>query len=334
MRAVHVGAFGGPDTLEACELPVPAPGAGEVLVRVAAAGVNFADLRMRSGAYPAPPPIPFVPGFELSGHVESVGPGAAALALDPRVLEPGTRVVAVHAVAAYAEYAVVPADMLVPLSEGLDLVDAAAMPVAYGVAWMALHTQGGLRPHETVLVHAAGSGVGLAAVQLAAAAGARTVGLASTPRKVAIARDAGASLALGYGELYPGQEIRDAVGSVDLLLDSLGGESLLAGLGLLGFGGRAVCFGQASGSPAALDLYRDLIPRQLEVLGLARGALVDAPDPAMRRIVSTAVARVLDLWGSGRLPGPLVTRLPLAEAARAHVALADRGHSGKIVLVP
>ncbi|SKB08967.1 quinone oxidoreductase family protein [Aeromicrobium choanae] len=335
MKAVQITEFGGPEVMRVTELPVPRPGPGEVLVRVAAAGVNLADTRMRSGHYPVPLRLPFVPGFELSGHVDSVGPGAASLARDPRVLAPGTPVVAVHAHAAYAEYALVPADMLLPLPEGIDVVAAAAVPVAYSVAWMALHDRGGLRPHETVLVHAAGSGVGLAAVQLAAAAGAEVIALASTQEKLDLARAAGASVALGYQPHYPTDDLHLWLDrGADLLIDGVGGPVLAEGLSLLRPGGRAVCFGQSAGEPIDLDLYRAVIPRQLDLRGLARGALVDSRDPRDRGLVADAVAHVLDLWARGALADPVVHRLPLAEAAEAHAAMSDRSHTGKLTLVP
>lgn len=337
MEAVQIAEFGGPEVLRVTERPLPHPGDGEIVVRVAASGVNLADVRMRSGQYPVPPPLPFVPGFEVTGHVESVGPGSAALVRDERLLQRGTAVVAAHAYSAYAEYAIVPADMLLPLPEGLDLTTAAAVPVAYGVAWMALHHRGELRPYETVLVHAAGSGVGLAAVHLASAAGARVIALASSREKLDLAKAAGASTVLPYVPEYPVDDLRVALGageSVDLLIDSVGGPVLGAGLSTLRDGGRAVCFGQAGGLPLDLDLYQAVIPRQIEVRGLARGVLVDSRDPRDRGVVTDAVAHVLDLWAAGLVPDPVVHRLPLSDAAQAHRSMVDRSHVGKFILVP
>jgi NADPH2:quinone reductase len=292
---------------------------------------------MRAGSYVSQPALPVTPGFEVSGHVEAVGPNARELAVDPSVLEIGTPVVAGHAEGGYAEYALAPADLIFRIPKGNDVRDAAALPVNYLVAWLALFEKGGLRPGETVLVHAAGGGVGMAITQLAHYSGARVVATASNSAKLEVARRAGADVTINYVEGDFVEAVREELGGerpIDLVLDSVGGQTLVDSLELIGPWGRLVGFGQASDTPATLDVYRSLIPNHLDLRFLARGSLTSSREPRDRAVLYDTMARVVHLWGAGAIGSPEVHRLPLRQAAEAHRRMGERSHVGKILLDP
>ncbi|UWP86797.1 quinone oxidoreductase family protein [Dactylosporangium fulvum] len=323
--------------MELVDIARPEPAAGQVLLKVAAAGVNYADTRMRAGSYVRQPALPVTPGFEVSGTVEVVGPGAAACAMDPSILAAGTPVIAGDATGGYAQFAVVPADLLFPLPPGKRLEDAAALPVNYLVAWLALHHKGGLRPGETVLVHAAGGGVGSAITQLARLAGARVVATASSVEKLTVARTAGADVTVNYTETDFVSQIRDILGEqqpIDLVLDSVGGPTLVHSLKLLSPWGRLVGFGQASDTPASLDVYASAIPNHLDLRFFARGTLCGSRHPRDRALLYEAMQQVVALWASGDIDPVTVHRLPLSQASQAHRRLGDRSAIGKILLDP
>lgn len=337
MRAVQITEFGGPEVLQFVEIPPPEPSAGEVLIRVASAGVNYADIRMRAGSYVRKPPLPAVLGFEASGYVEAVGPGAEALVTDPSVLDVGAAVIAGDVRGGYAEFAIAPADLLFPVPTGKLVEDAAALPVNYLVAWLAVHGKGEVRSGETVLVHAAGGGVGSAAVQIARLAGARVVATASTPEKLEIAKRAGADITVNYLESDFVDEIRNRLGSqrpIDLVIDSVGGPTLVGSLELLARWGRLVGFGQASDTAAQLDLYTSLIPQQLDLRFLGRGSLTTSRNPRDRARLFDAMQRVTELWAMDKIHPAAVERLPMTEVREVHARMGSRSHSGKILLDP
>lgn len=337
MQAVALQRFGGPEVLELVEVPRPDPGPGQVLIRVAAAGVNFGDLRARSGDYARLPPLPLIPGFEASGTIESVGPGAEGIAYDPSLLKPGTPIVAGHVEGAYAEYALVPADSIFALPHGKLLEDAAAVPVNFFVAWAALHLKGALRSGETVLIHAGAGGVGSAAIQLARLAGAHVIATASTEEKLQVARDAGANVLINYATGDFVAETRRQLGTaqpVHLVLDSVGGETLIKSLDLLQPWGRVVSFGQTSGAHATLNVYATAVPRNLDIRFLARGMLASSRHPRDRAILFDGMQQVMHWWGKGAIQPVRVQRMPLGEARRAHELLANRSTIGKLLLIP
>lgn len=334
MKAIQVQQFGGPEVLQVAQIDDPTPGPGQVLIKVAGAGVNFADARQRSGSYSVLPSLPLVPGFEASGTVAAVGPGAELLAVDPSVLEPGTRVVAGDARSAYAEYALVPADALYRVPDGLCLVEAAAIPVNFLVAWVVLHRKGHVRQGQTVLVHAAGGGVGSAAIQLAKLAGATVIATASSSDKLELARELGADHLINYSDGFRDQ-IRQATGStfpVDLVVDSVGGEVLVESLELVRPWGRYVGFGQSAGKPATLDLYASAIPRHIDLCFFARRGITHSREPAERALLREAMSAVMSLWSTGQVRCGRLTTLPLDQAAEAHRRLGARDVIGKIVL--
>jgi NADPH2:quinone reductase len=319
------------------DVPVPRPGPREVLVKTAGIGVNFADLRVRSGGYVHQPPLPLTPGFEASGYVAAVGQGALDVAADPDALAVGTPVVAGDAREAYAEYAVAPADLVFALPRGKSLAAAAAWPVNYTTAWCALHLRGGLEPGQTVLVHAAAGGVGSAAVQLAKRHGAVVVATASSAAKLEHAVAAGADHVINYVDedfVSAARRLLGAEHPVDLVVDSVGGETFTNSLDLIRPWGRLVSFGQSADTPAVIDAYRAGIPRHLDIRFFARGSLTSSTAPRDRAILQDAMRALLHLWEEGGFDPATVTTLPLEEAAEAHRRLSDRGHLGKFVLDP
>lgn len=337
MRAVQLRRFGGPEVLEVVSTPRPEPGPAEVLIRVAAAGVNFGDLRARAGEYARVPALPLIPGFEATGTIEGLGAGAQGAAYDPSLLKIGTPIVAGHAMGAYAEYALVPADAVFALPRGRSLEEAAAVPVNFFVAWAALHLKGGLRAGETVLIHAGAGGVGSAAIQLARLMGAYVLATASSEAKLEVARQAGAQVLINYATHDFVAEARRQMGSaqpVHLVLDSVGGETLVRSLDLLQPWGRLVGFGQASGVHSTLNVYAAAIPRNLDLRFLARGWLTNSRHPRDRAILFEGMQQVMAWWGSGAIRPISVRKLRLDEARRAHELLAARSTIGKLLLIP
>lgn len=334
MKAIQVQQFGGPEVLQVAQIDIPTPGPGQVLIQVAGAGVNFADVRQRAGSYAVLPPLPLVPGFEASGIVAAVGPGAELLAADPSVLELGTRVVAGDARNAYAEFALVPADVLYRVPDTLSLAEAASIPVNFLVAWIVLHRKAQLRQGQTVLIHAAGGGVGSAAIQLAKLAGATVIATASNSEKLKLAAELGADLQINYSDGFRDQ-IREAVGTthpVDLVVDSVGGDVLVESLELIRPWGRYVGFGQSAGKSATLDAYASAIPNHLDIGFFARRGITHSREPAARALLDEAMSAVVSLWSSGQVRCGRLTTLPLEEAAEAHRRLSSRDVIGKIVL--
>lgn len=334
MRAVQIEQFGGPEVLQVVELDVPTPGPGEVLIQVAGAGVNFADIRQRSGSYAVQPVLPMVPGFEASGTVAAVGSAADLLAPDPSVLEVGTRVIAGDARRAYAEYALVPADVLYRIPDSMSLIEAASIPVNFLVAWIVLHRKGQLRQGQTVLVHAAAGGVGSAAVQLAKLSGAYVIATASSAEKLELVAELGADIGINYSNGFRDQ-IREATGldrPVHLVVDSVGGEVLLESLELVRPWGRYVGFGQTAGMPASLDAYASAIPNHLDLGFFARRGITHSREPSARALLREAMSEVVSLWAGGKVQCARLTTFPLDGAGEAHRRMAAREVIGKIVL--
>jgi putative PIG3 family NAD(P)H quinone oxidoreductase len=324
MRAVVIPRFGGPEVLELRERPDPVPGAGEVLVRVRATAVNRADLLQRLGRHPAPPGSPpDIPGLEFAGEVERAGPDAASL-------EPGRRVMGLLGGGGYAEKVSVPAALCMPLPDGLSWAQAAAVPEGFLTAYDALHVRGRLAPGETLLLPAAGSGVGTAAAQLALAAGASVIGLSRTAEKRARLAALGLHAVLDPGAADLAAAIRRASGGgVDLVCDLVGGSALALHLDALRDGGRLVLVGLLGGTQASVDLGIVLRKRLTLVGTVLRGR------PLAEKIELTArfVRDGLPLLAAGEIR-PVIDRcFPLAAAAAAHEHVERNASFGKVVLV-
>lgn len=325
MRAVTVPQPGEPDALVPTTVPDPEPGPGEVLVRVAAAGVNRADLLQRAGHYPSPPGSPPWPGLEVSGTVTGVGAGVSAWSV-------GDDVCALLGGGGYAEQVVVDAGHVLPVPDGVSLVDAAALPEAVCTAWSNLVDVGRLAAGEQVLVHGGSGGVGSIAVQLAAALGARVLTTAGGADRVARCRDLGADVAVDHraGDVRAAVlEATDGRG-VDVVLDVLGAAALADNLAMLATEGRLVVIGLQRGRRAEIDLNL-LMTRRASISGTT---LRSRPTAQKTALVDEVRERVWPMVADGRVRPVVHARLPLAEATRAH-ALLDSGEVfGKLLLVP
>ncbi len=327
MKAVRIARPGGPEVLEVVEVSEPRPRAGEALVRIRAAGVNRADLLQRMGRYPAPPGAPAdIPGLEFAGEVERVEGGADAAP------PPGARVMGLLPGGGYAERAVVPAPLLLPVPERLDWAEAAAVPEAFLTAEDALFARGRLLPGEEVLVHAAGGGVGTAALQLARAAGAeRILGTASAGKLRGI-RELGLPLDLGID--YRTESFREAVAEatdgrgVDVILDTVGAPYWDDNVASLAPLGRLVLLGLLGGARTEVDLGR-LMRGRLTVVGTVLRARSVAEKAA---VTERLRARFLPLLEAGRLRPVLDRTFPLEAAAEAHRYMAESRNLGRVVL--
>jgi NADPH2:quinone reductase len=319
VRAVIVRQFGPPEVLVAGEAPEPSPGEGEVVVDVEFANVTFVETQMRAGRPPRPgmlPALPVIPGNGVGGVVGEVGAG-----VDPELV--GRRVVAsLGGSGGYAERVAVAAQRLLEVPGDLALRDAVAL-LADGRTALSLVRLASPRAGETVLVEAAAGGVGTLLVQLARNAGARVVGLAGGARKLAVARELGADVAIDYREDGWAQQVRDVVGDVDVAFDGVGGDIGLAAFDLLRAGGRFCPFGMASGRFTA-------IPEQA---AQARGVAVlrgGAPSPEDLLALSRAA---LEEAAAGRLRPVIGQEVALEDAAAAHAAIEARTTVGKTLLV-
>jgi len=322
VKAIRIQSTGGPEVLRLEEVPAPVAGAGQVVVKIAAAGVNFIDVYHRTGQYRMP--LPFTPGQEAAGVVSAVGAGVTDVSV-------GERVAYAHVLGAYAEYALVPADRVVPLPEGVDAkLGAAAMLQGITAQYLAT-TVYPLRSGDTCLVHAAAGGAGLLLCQVAKLRGARVIGTVSTPEKAALARAAGADDVILYTEQDFEVEVKRLTGGkgVQVVYDSVGRTTFEKGLNVLAPRGMMVLFGQSSGAVAPLD------PQVLN----QKGSLV-LTRPTLGHFIATRaelLARAGDVLGwirAGKLKVRIGLELPLAQAAEAHRRLEARGTTGKVLLLP
>ncbi len=321
MRAVVCNAFGPPDSLIVAERPAPVAGPGEVRIKVAAAGLNFADTLIVQGRYQVKPPLPFTPGFEAAGTILAAGPGVTGFA-------PGERVIAVPEHGCFAEELACPASAVIKLPEGMDFATGAAFPVAYGTAHAALDFRARLQPGETLLVLGAAGGVGLAAVEIGKAMGATVIAAARGAAKLALARAHGADHVIDYDTENLKVAVRNRIGrGVDVVFDPVGGELFDVALRLLEWEGRLVVVGFAAGgipqAPANI-----LLIKNVAVLGLYWGQYwKKAPDK-----VRDSFAQLFAWWRDGKLKPLVSARYKLDQVAQALGALIERRATGKVVL--
>lgn len=322
MKAIRVHAFGDPAVLRYEDAPLPQPGAGEARIKVEAVGVNYVDIYRRTGLYPGA--LPMTLGAEASGVVDAVGPGVTGLTV-------GDRVASASLPGAYAEYAVGPADALVPLPSGVDLRVAAAVMLQGMTAHYLVYTTYPLKPGDVALVHAAAGGVGLLLVQLAKRCGARVIGTVSTEEKARLARDAGADDVLLYTRVDFAAEARRLTASrgVDVVYDSVGRTTFDGSLNALRPRGYMVLYGQSSGPVPPLDL---------QVLS-AKGSLFVTRPTLAHYTASRAelLRRANDLFAwitASELTVRIDTTFPLAEASEAHRYMEARKSKGKVLLIP
>ena len=323
MRAVTASAPGGPEVLTVVELPDPTPGPGEVVLDVAAAGLNRADLLQRMGFYPPPPGASDVLGMECSGTVSAVGPGVTGWTV-------GDRACALLAAGGYASRVAVPAGQLMPVPDGVDLVTAAALPETACTVWSNVFMIAGLQPGETILVHGGAGGIGTMAIQLASQLDSRVLTTAGTPEKLALCTSLGADVAISYREQDFVEVVRDATDGhgADVILDNMGAKYLGRNLEALAVEGRLVIIGMQGGSKAELDISTLLRKR-----GAVIATSLRARPPQEKAAICAAVAEhVWPLVAQGRVQ-PIVERtLPLEEVRTAHELMESGEHTGKILL--
>lgn len=325
MRVVEIIEPGPPEALRIGTRPVPAPGAGEVSIRVAAAGVNRADTMQRKGNYPPPPGASDILGLEVSGTVAAVGQGVSDLAV-------GDEVCALLTGGGYAEYCLAPAPQCLPIPAGVSLIDAAALPEAYATVWTNVIDRGRLEEGESLLVHGGSSGIGTVAIQLARLFGARVFATAGTPAKCAACVALGAERAIDYRAEDFVAVLHEATGGrgVDLVLDMVGGAYLERNLATLAIEGRLVIIALMEGARAELDLAR-LMSRRLTVTG----ATLRARSVEQKAEIMTALrARVWPRFASDELRPIVHATYSLADAAEAHRVMESSVHIGKLLLVP
>ena len=323
MQAITIrGGKGGADALQVQEVPVPALRAGHVLVRVRAAGVNRPDLLQRAGLYPPPPGASDILGLEVAGEVAAVGEGVTRW-------REGDRVVALIGGGGYAEYALVDARHALPLPAGLDFAQAAALPETVFTVWANVFEGGRLARGETLLVHGANSGIGVTAMQMARAAGARVFATARGEAKVAKARDWGADLAVDAAGGDWATAVKSA-GAVDVVLDMMGAAYFAANLEVLAPGGRLVIIAFLTGPQAQVNLAQVML-RRLTITG----STLRARDAAEKGRLARAVEERAWPWiASGAVRVPVDRTFPLARAGDAHTFLEQGAQFGKVVLLP
>ena len=334
MRAVEIAEPGPPEALRLVTRPTPRPGAGEVLVRVAAAGINRADVMQREGRYPPPPGASDLPGLELSGTVSAVGPDGGPLAVGSGdgPVAVGDRVCAIVSGGAYAEYCLVPAPQCLPIPETVGLADAAALPEAYCTVWTNVVDRGRLRAGESLLVHGGSSGVGTAAIQLARRLGARVFATAGSAAKCAACEELGAERAVNYREGDFVAAVRDATGGrgVDVVLDMVGGPYLARNLDLLAVEGRLVVIAVMAGAEGDVNLLDFMTRRLTLTASTLRSRSVEQKAEVGRAVREHVWPR----FAAGELRPVIHATWPLAEAAEAHRVLESSTHVGKLLLVP
>jgi putative PIG3 family NAD(P)H quinone oxidoreductase len=324
MKCIEIGAPGGPEQLVPAQRPDPAPGPDDVLIRVAAAGVNWPDVLQRRGSYPPPPGASDIPGLEVSGTVAAVGARVGQWRVDDPV-------VALVAGGGYATLCVAPARQCLPLPAGIDLVSAAAIPEAFFTVWTNVFERGRLRAGETALFHGGSSGIGTTAIQLAAARGATVLATAGTDEKCRACEEIGATQAINYRTADFVEAVRQLTDGrgVDLVLDIVGGSYVARNLQCLAIDGRLVQIGFMSGQTDATVDFRRVLSRRLTITG---SALRPRTVEEKGEIAAALRREVWPLFDRGQVK-PIVHRtFPLSAAADAHRLMESSTHIGKIVL--
>jgi putative PIG3 family NAD(P)H quinone oxidoreductase len=325
ITVVEIAEPGPPDVLRPARRPCPRPGGGEVLIRVAAAGVNRPDLMQREGKYPPPPGASDVPGLEVAGTVVEVGEGVTG----PRE---GDVVCALLAGGGYAEYAVAPAPQCLPAPRGLSLPQAAAIPETFFTVWTNVYERGRLRPGETLLVHGGASGIGTTAIPLARATGARVLATAGSADKCAACERLGAERAINYREedfVTVARERTHGRG-VDVILDMVGGDYTPRNLEALAAEGRLVVIALLRGPKTELNLFPVLVKRLTVTGSTLRSRSVEEKGAIARALAEN----VWPLIEADRVAPVIHATFPLAQAAEAHRVMGSGAHIGKLVLVP
>jgi NADPH2:quinone reductase len=320
MRAIEITQPGGPDVLKPVQRAVPVPGQGQVLIKVAWAGVNRPDALQRAGLYAPPPTASDLPGLEASGEVVAIGPGAQGVAVGDLVcgLLPG---------GGYAEYVVTPAAHCLPVPEGMGLREAACLPETFFTVWSNVVTRGGLQAGERFLVHGGSSGIGTTAIQLANALGARVFTTAGTAAKCEACTRLGAERAINYRE-EDFVAILKVEGGADLILDMVGGDYIPRNIKALADDGRLVQIAFLGGPKVEVN-FAQLMTRRLTMTG---STLRPQSDLAKARIAQDLREAVWSLLEAGRIAPVMDQEFALDDAAKAHARMESSAHIGKIVM--
>ncbi|MEP7192787.1 MAG: NAD(P)H-quinone oxidoreductase [Actinomycetota bacterium] len=323
MRAITIPVPGDADALVLDEVPTPEVAAGEVLVQVAAAGVNRADLMQRQGFYPPPPGASAYPGMEVSGTISVLGEGVSGWAA-------GDQVCALLAGGGYAEQVAVPAAQLLPLPSGVSLVEGAALPEVVSTVWSNVFLTANLQPGQTVLIHGGSSGIGTMAIQLARAVGAHIAVTAGTDAKLEACRELGAEILINYREQDFVEVLKDATqgAGADVILDNIGAKYLARNVAALAVNGRLVIIGLQGGARAELDINALLRKCGAVIATSLRGR----PPAEKAAIVAAVREHVWPLLESGQVKPVVHRTFPLAQAADAHRELEAGANIGKVLL--
>lgn len=324
MRAMIATEWCEPKDLQLVDLPEPEPGPGQVLIDIRAIGCNFFDILMVQGKYQVRPPLPFSPGGEIAGVVRAVGAGVDACA-------PGDRVFALLGWGGYASAALAPAAAVVQMPAAMSFEHGAAFGIVYQTSYFGLVYRANLQPGETLLVHAAAGGVGLAAVQIGRALGARVLATAGSARKLEIARAHGAVEAYDYTNPDWVERVMQATGGrgADVIYDPVGGDIFDLSTKCIAFGGRLLVVGFTSGRIPSIQVNRVLL-KNISIVGLHWGAYRQH-DPAR---IPAAMAALFELYDKGAIRPVISSTRPLSEAAAALDEIASRRSIGKVLLIP
>jgi NADPH2:quinone reductase len=323
MRAVIAAMPGGPEVLTVVERPVPTPGAGEILVRLAAAGVNRPDVLQRQGAYNPPPGAPDVLGLELSGEVVALGEGVALHAI-------GDAVTALVAGGGYAEYAIAHESNALPIPLGLTMVEAAAIPETFFTVWTNVFDRGGLKAGEWLLVHGGASGIGTTAIMLAKAFGASVIATVGGGEKIAACLKLGADVVTNYNREDFVDRTREVTGGrgANVILDMVGGDYVPRNYAAAAVDGRIVQIAHLRGSKIEVDVRPLMVKRLIHT-----GSTLRPRSVAEKATIAESLReKVWPLLAEGRCRPIIDSTFPLAEAGKAHARIEDSEHIGKIVL--
>tara|TARA_R110002110_G_scaffold18457_2_gene77302 strand:- start:348 stop:1334 length:987 start_codon:yes stop_codon:yes gene_type:complete len=320
MRAMEITKPGGPEVLQPATRPMPEPAHGQVVIKVAYAGVNRPDALQRAGMYAPPPTASDLPGLEAAGEVVQIGTGVSGIAV-------GDQVCALLPGGGYAEYVATPAAHCLPVPDGMTLKEAACLPETFFTVWSNVFMRGGLKAGERFLVHGGSSGIGTTAIQLAHAFGARVFATAGTDKKCAACADLGAEAAINYRDM-DFVDVMLAEGGADLILDMVGGSYIPRNLKAMAEDGRLVQIAFLQGPKVEVN-FATLMTRRLTMTG---STLRPQSDLAKARIAQELREAVWPLLAAGRVKPVMDSTYTLSEAANAHERMESSGHIGKIVL--
>jgi NADPH2:quinone reductase len=322
MKVVEISAPGGPEVLKPAERPVPQPKDGEVLIEVAAAGVNGPDIMQRKGLYPAPPGASDLPGLEVSGVVVAIGSGVKRWTA-------GDKVTALTNGGGYAQYCVADAQQCLPIPKGIELRDAAGLPETFFTVWSNVFIGAQLKSGETFLVHGGAGGIGTTAIQLGKAFGAKVLATDSPAARCQVCRDLGADRVIDYRAEDFVEGVRQE-GGANVILDIVGGPNIEKNFKAASPDARIIQLAFALGSKVEVNL----MPVMLKRLTYTGSTLRTRPAAFKARIASELEAQVWPHIEAGRIRPVISTTFPLAEASRAHAMMESAGHVGKILLIP